>query len=233
MRFYHFFFLAPLYLVLPAFFLATREFRFAWVAVTLLLFALGVNFFPAFHFHYIAAVTCLFILVSVTGLQQLSRLAIRGWPVGGEAARFILYLCAAHFIFWYGLHVFDTADFSIALRRYETWDIINHTNPERRIEVNQQLAKIPGKLLVFVRYWPQHIFQDEWVYNAADIDGASIVWARDLGAENQKLQDYYPDRSVWLLEPDARPPKLSHYEPEPPAPTPTSSPSPLRLEQVH
>ena len=67
--------------------------------------------------------------------------------------------------------------------------------------------KFRGKLLVVVRYWPQHIFQDEWVYNRADIDGARVVWARDLGAaENEKLRRYYPDRSVWLLEPDARPP---------------------------
>ena len=230
-RFYRFFFLVPLYLALPAFFWSVREFQFAWVAVTLLLFALGVNFFPIFQAHYIAAVTCLFVLVSVIGLQRLSRLKIRGYAAGNEAARMIVFLCAVHFIFWYGLHVFDTADFSIAMRRYETWDVINHSNPERRIEVNQELSKIPGKLLVFVRYWPQHIFQDEWVYNEADIDGARIVWARDLGAaENQKLQRYYPDRTVWLLEPDARTPALSPYRAEPPAPTPQSSP--LRLEQV-
>jgi hypothetical protein len=230
-RFYRFFFLVPLYIALPAFFFALREFRFAWVALTLLLFALGTNFFPIFQAHYIAAVTCLFVLVTVTGLQQISRLMIRGWPAGREAARLIVWLCAVHFIFWYGLHVFDTADFSMAMRRYETWDVINHTNPERRIEVYRQLANIPGKLLIFVRYSPQHIFQDEWVYNDADIDRARIVWARDLGAaENQKLQHYYPDRSVWLLEPDARPPALSAYRGEPPAPI--SQPSPLRLEQV-
>jgi hypothetical protein len=82
-----------------------------------------------------------------------------------------------------------------------------------------------------VRYWPQHIFQDEWVYNEADIDAARVVWARDLGAaENQKLQHYYPDRTVWLLEPDARTPALSPYRAELPATTPQTSP--LRLEQV-
>jgi hypothetical protein len=231
-RFYRFFFLPPLYLALVAFLFALREFRFAWVALTLLIFALGTNFFPSFQFHYIAAVTCLFVLVSITGLQQINRLTIRGWPAGNEAARLIVLLCAVHFVFWYDLHLFDTSDFSLAMRRYETWDAINHANPERRIEVYQQLAKIPGNLLVFVRYSPQHIFQDEWVYNEAAIDQARIVWARDLGTtENEKLQHYYPDRAVWLLEPDARPPKLNRYEPEPPAPKP--QPSPLRLEQVH
>ena len=43
------------------------------------------------------------------------------------------------------------------------------------------LPRYQASCLVFVRYYPQHIFQDEWVYNAADIDAARVVWARDLG----------------------------------------------------
>jgi hypothetical protein len=203
-RYYRFFFLPPLYLALAFFLVTIREFRFAWVALTLLLFSLGVNFFPAFQLHYIAAVTCLFVLVSVTGLQRLNR----------AAARLIVLFCVAHFLFWYGAHVFDDAGFSLAMRPYETWDAINHANPERRIYVARQLARIPGKLLVFVRYSPRHIFQDEWVYNAADIDAARIVWARDLGEpENEALRGYYPDRAAWLLDPDSRPPELTAYHP--------------------
>lgn len=210
--------------MLPAFLVALREFRFVWVAVTIVLFALGVNVFPAFQFHYVAAVACLFVLVSVTGLQQLCRLRIGG----REAAQLIVMLCAAHFIFWYGLHVLDDAEFSMALRQYETWDYVNHRNPERRIFVNQQLAALPGKLLVLVRYWPQHIFQDEWVWNGADIDAARVVWARDLGpVENEKLRRYYPDRSVWLLEPDFRPPRLSPFQSETVIETVPSAANPL------
>jgi len=204
-RFYRFFFLAPLYLALPAFFAALRDRRFVWVVLCLLIVALGVNFFPAFQFHYMAGVTCLFLLVSVTGLQQLSRLST-------GAARIIVFLCVAEFAFWYTLHLFDDAGWSLAFRQYETWEAIDRRNPERRAAVNRQLARAPGRQLVFVRYWPHHIFQDEWVYNAADIDRAPVVWARDLGpAENEKLRRYYPDRTVWLLEPDARPPRLTTY----------------------
>ena len=98
--------------------------------------------------------------------------------------------------------------------RYETWDVINHANPARRIMVAQELARVPGQLLVFVRYSPQHIFQDEWVYNGADIDASRIVWARDLGqVENEKLLRYYPGRVALLLEPDFRQPRLSEYKP--------------------
>ena len=206
-RFYRFFFLVPLLAVSPLFLLALREFRFAWVAATLLLFALGVNFFPAFQFHYLAAVTCLFILTSVVALQQLARFS-------PEASRILFFLCAAHFVFWYTMHIFAGRDFSQSLRQYETWDGLNLPNLESRVVVNRRLAQIPGKLLVFVHYSPQHIFQDEWVYNAADIDGARIVWARDLGAqENDKLRRYYPDRVVLLLDPDSQTQQLSPYPP--------------------
>jgi hypothetical protein len=207
-RYYRFFFLAPLFLAIPAFcFAAFRNRRFAWVLLTLLLFALGTNFFPAFQVHYLGAVTCLFVLMSVAGLQQISR-----WSP--EAGRWLLFLCVIHFAFWYALHLDDQDDFALAMMRYETWDSINHGNPERRILVNEELAEIPGPILVFVRYSPRHIFQEEWVYNEASIDQARVIWARDLGpAENDKLRAMYPDRQVLLLEADARPPELTSYEP--------------------
>jgi hypothetical protein len=202
--FYRFFFLAPLLLVLPAFLLRVREYRFAWVLVTIFLFSLGTNFYPYFYSHYIAALTCLFVLVSVAGLERLSH-----W--NQEAAHILLFLCVAHFLFWYGLHASRDNQLYAAMTPFETGDAINHGDPEGRIAIRRQLERVPGRQLVFVRYWPQHRFQ-EWVHNAADIDAASIVWARDLGSdENQKLLRYYPDRTAWLLEPDARPPRLRPY----------------------
>ena len=214
-RFYRFFFLPALYIALPFFFARLRDWRFAWIALTLLLFALGVNFYPFFEVHYLAALSCLFILASIAGLQKLS-----AWNV--DAARLIVFLCFAHFVFWYARSFSDAP----AL--------------DRRAAVYQQLSPAPGKQLIFVRYWPQHIFQNEWVYNEADIDHARVVWARDLGSsEDQKLLSYYPDRTAWLLEPDATPPKLRRYQAEetpkpPPAVTapPLNKTPPLRFEQV-
>ena len=211
LRFYRFFMLAPLFLALPAFLVKLREYRFAWVLLTIFLFSLGTTFYPYFYSHYIAALTCLFVLIAVAGLAQLSRWEIRGIAVGGECARILLFLCAAHFVFWYGLHVSRDDALIAAMTPYETWDNINHGDPQGRIAIQRQLLTAPGQQLVFVRYWPQHQFQ-EWVHNAADIDRSRIVWARDLGPEeNQRLLRYSPQRTAWLLEPDAHPPRLAVY----------------------
>lgn len=211
-RYYRFFFFPPLYLALAAFLFTLRRDRHGWVALTCLLFALGVNFFPAFQLHYVAAIVCLFLLMSVAGLEAMSKLTVRGQPAGFDAARLILLLCAAQFLFWYGLHAADDSSLSRAMRPYETWDNINHTNPDRRIFVNRQLEPIPGRLLIFVRYASQHPFQEEWVYNAADVANARIIWARDLGPEkDQGLLQTYSGRTVLLFEPDAGPPRLSPW----------------------
>ena len=111
-RFYRFFFFAPLYLALAAFLLSLREFRFVWVLLSVCIFGLGTNFYPYFYPHYIAAITCLFILMSMTGLERISRWTIHGWPVGHKAARLIVFLCVLHFLFWYGLHLFENQPFS-------------------------------------------------------------------------------------------------------------------------
>jgi len=203
MRFYRFFFLAPLYLALPFFLLRVREWKFAWVAGTVLLFSLGINFYPYFFPQYLAGLTCLFVLAAVTGLERLSQFS-------SEAARLVLFLAAAHFFFWYGLHAFASQSVFRAMRPYETWDFVNFGDPEGRAAMERRLAEIPGQKLVFVRYGPLHRYH-EWIHNAADIDRSPVVMALDLGAQNTELERYYPDRSVWLLEPDAKPIILTPY----------------------
>ena len=213
-RFYRFFFLAPLYVALLVFVMTIREFRFAWILVTFLVFALATNFYPYFYPHYIAAITCLFVLASVRGLERLSGFQIRGRAVGRNIAAILFFVCAAHFLFWYGLHSLSNDKALSVIGRFETWDFINYGDPEGRIFINHELAQKLGRQLVFIRYGPQHGFH-EWVHNAADIDAARVVWAHDLGSgENLALRKYYPDRTIWLLEPDVMPPKLTPYPPE-------------------
>jgi hypothetical protein len=42
----------------------------------------------------------------------------------------------------------------------------------------------------------------EMVFNGADLDGAPVLWARELDpASNAKLIAYYRDRTIWRLTP--------------------------------
>ncbi len=229
-RFYRFFVFPPMFLALLVFVFSIRAFPDLWLLLTLALFALGLNSEPDIDLASWAAVAPLLVLAGIRGLEQLGRFRVGGRSVGGLAARLIVFLCAAQFLFWYGVHLFETHE---AMTSYETWDALNHEGSDRRAPIYQQVARLPGRQIVFVRYEPAHNFQNEWVHNEADIGGARTIWARDLGAsENQKLQSYYPDRSVWLLDPDETPLKLVPYQPEndvPPKPAKQASP----FEEIH
>ncbi len=85
----------------------------------------------------------------------------------------------------------------------------------------RHLEALPGRQLAIVRYFPGHNPLDDWVYNAADIDGSKVVWARDMGADrNQELIRYFKDRVVWLVEPDIAPLRISPYVELPQEPRP-------------
>ena len=55
--------------------------------------------------------------------------------------------------------------------------------------------------LVFVRDTASRgRYRATWTYNRADLSRAAIIWAADLGDEqNQKLIQMYPGRRVWML----------------------------------
>jgi hypothetical protein len=187
------------------------RFRYAWIALTLLIFILGSNFYAYFFPHYIASVACLLLLTALLGLRWLNGWSSRGDHAGALAARAILLLCGAHFLFWYGLHALGNERLLTTMAPYETSGGINYGDPQGRLAINARLEEVPGNHLVFVRYSAAHGYH-EWIHNAADIDSARVVWALELTpAENEKLRRYYPDRMVWLLEPDAEPPHFVRY----------------------
>lgn len=203
LRYLRFFLLPPLYFALPAFLPSLRQPRFLWASGTVVVFVLGTNVYPYFFPHYVAAIACLIVLFSVQGLDNLGRLR-------KTAAQYTALLCGVSFLFWFGLYAYGN-DRILPVTRYQSWNFINYGDPEGRILIQRELNQAQGKQLVFVRYSPFHRFR-EWVHNAANIDAARVVWANDLGPdENQKLLRYYPDRKPWMLEPDVHPPALEPY----------------------
>jgi hypothetical protein len=213
-RFFRFFWLAPLCLAVPFFWPEFRHREGWWVAATILIFFAGTNFYPYFFPHYMAAVAGLLLLVSVKGLENLVALRWGEFPWGRLAVNAVVLVCGVHFLFWYGLRLIGNENI-LPATAYESWDYVNTDDPAGRLAVRQALAQEPGQKLVFVRYSAGHRFA-EWIGNAADIDRSEVVWARDLGGpEDEKLMRYFPARQAWLLEPDVRPPKLTPYVSEP------------------
>jgi hypothetical protein len=98
------------------------------------------------------------------------------------------------------------------------WDNPTRTHQNIRAQILRRLERMATPQLVIVRYSPNHDFHEEWVYNRADIDGAWVVWAREMDAvHNRRLVDYFRGRQIWLLEADYRPPRLTPYSLEPEA----------------
>ena len=151
--------------------------------------------------HYAAPAAGLFFLVMIYGFESLWR-----WTPGGKPRGRTVTVCLA--IAW-------LVQFGAELVRASGQANAFSTN---RAAITRQLEQQPGQHLVFVRYAPTHSFHEEWVYNRADIDASRIVWAREMGPqEDQPLLAYYPNRTDWLLEPDSTPPRLTRIGLNPPS----------------
>jgi hypothetical protein len=72
-----------------------------------------------------------------------------------------------------------------------------------REALQKRLEHLAGKHLIIVRYEADHNIHDEWVFNGADIEGAKVLWARELDPEqNAALVRYFHERSIWLVDPE-------------------------------
>jgi hypothetical protein len=70
----------------------------------------------------------------------------------------------------------------------------------QRKSILEQLDKLPGNQLVFVKYSPDYSIHDEWVYNRADLAQAKVVFAHDLSTElDQSLLAEFPGRQALRL----------------------------------
>jgi hypothetical protein len=75
------------------------------------------------------------------------------------------------------------------------------TWPVHRAQLIQRLSGLNRRQLVIVRYpAPDWRIEEEWVYNGADIDSQRVIFAHDLGPDqNGPLLSRYSDRAVSLL----------------------------------
>lgn len=165
--------------------------------------------------HYAGAFAGIFYLRFLYNWSRLNAWRPAGKPVGSVLAMAI----GAMFVVAFSHSVFGIVRHGESPAFFSDQDSMTRRFGERQVEFGnvreamaRHFAKMPQKQLVMVRYSPDHNLQNEWVYNAADIDAAPVVWAREMGPqEDRPLVEYFHDRQAWLLEPDQTPPRLTPY----------------------
>jgi hypothetical protein len=179
--------------------LRNRKMRFPLFMVIVFMLALMVETF--FYSHYFAPATGLLYLILMQCMRHLQLWRWRGKPVGNALVRTIPVLCCAMVV----LRI-------TAIIAHAQIEPVYPRGNLNRMQILHTLDTLPGQQLVLVRYANDHVPEHDWVYNAADIDRAKVVWAWDMDEQsNHELLQYFHTRQAWLVEPDASPPKLSPY----------------------
>jgi hypothetical protein len=177
-----------------------RDRRITWLAITGVVSIIAMIVVVFFIPHYAAPITAVILAMILHGMRHLRAWRWEGKPSGLFLTRAVTLICV--------LMVAVNVRMLTARTRAGGLSAFGPV----RAAVLERLGSLPGGQLVLVRYKPGHDTLIEWVYNEADIDRSRVVWARDMGdAENQELIQYFNHRTVWLLEPDENPPKLSPY----------------------
>lgn len=178
--------------------LGRRDMRFAISALALCAVASAIV--PWMQPHYLAPSVPLLWLLLVQGWRRLRI----GWgPMRHFNRRLAL-----------GLFLLLMTLFTAKLAGHWTKKPLGWQWQRRAIE--ERLTATPGEHLVFVNYSPGHNPLHEWVYNKAEIDAAKTVWARIMSPqENGRLIDYFAGRRVWIVDADARQPRLREWQKEP------------------
>ncbi len=134
--------------------------------------------------HYAAPGIALLFLLLMIGMRRLRVWQRHRGRLGEVLVRAAVVLCLCSYAYGWN-------------------EVANRPDPyfgPPRAKLMESLLRSPDRDLIFVRYAPGHSSGMEWVENGADIKGEKVIWARDMGTEeNEKLIAQYPGRKTWLL----------------------------------
>jgi len=192
-------------LLLPALPFLFRDRKMRLLIAAFALVTAGVFAVIWSYAHYAAPLTCVIFALIVQAVRHLRTMRVGQRPVGVALSRTIVLLL-----------VLDTG--TNAFRGICDPLLWPCQGDPSRTAIAEKLQHIPGTHLIMVRYdKDNHNIHDEWVYNGAEIDTAKVLWARELGPQqNAKLFAYFHDRKIWLVTPDSDNTYLEPYTPRAP-----------------
>lgn len=150
----------------------------------LLFFVLGVQISTWALPQYLAPAFCLIILFSTHGARYL-------WQLDKYQLFSRIAIILLPIVLFIGIMVFGV----IHAKRTVQQDV-----GHQRAMTESYLKSLPGKHLILVDNPSKLENTNLFVYNKANIDDSSVVWARQISQdEDRKLLDYFSTRRVWLL----------------------------------
>lgn len=191
---------------------ALRDHKIRFLVISLVALACGMSIEIFLFPHYLAPFAAAFYAIGLQCMRHMWQWRPGDQPVGRGLVRLTIAIC----VLMAGLRVFDRQiGCPVPGYPFSTW-ICNWFGPDyfvpERDRVERELTRNTGGQLAIVHYSANHNPVDEWVYNRADINGAKVIWAWDMGeAENQELIRYYKDRRVWLVRPDEPSAEIAPY----------------------
>jgi hypothetical protein len=140
--------------------------------------------------HYLAPAAAGIVILAMQAFRMVATLRWRGRRVGRTVAYGFL-VCWLAVAWGYGV-----------ARQMQTSDVPQWVRERTRIA--EELVRMDGRHLVFVRYASGHSPHDEWVYNGADQGSdAKVLWARAIDEQSDaRLIRHEAGRTTWLIEPD-------------------------------
>jgi hypothetical protein len=169
---------------------AARNSAFWMMAAICVCVLAGELLYPFYFAHYSSVIAAAVLMLQTRGFQAF-------W----EKRRYVLFFASLALL---------PVEITLRTTRLFPDSPLSLRKPLGRHEVAETLKQAGGKHVIFVRYAPGHDPIREWVYNGADIDSASVIWARELDpVSDSQFRAYYRDRSFWVVEADVSPPKLT------------------------
>jgi hypothetical protein len=165
---------------------------------------------PVFYSaHYAAPLVCVIYALVLTAMQCIRKWQWRGRSTGLALVRSIPVLAIVLFSVRVLSPFLEITNSPVPQTWCSPYDL-----PWDRSGVQMRMENLPGSQLLLVHYAPNHDPRSSWVSNGANIDNSKVVWANDMGEDkNRELLEYFKNRKIWLVEPDASPPKISPYVP--------------------
>jgi hypothetical protein len=147
-----------------------------------LLVVLGQGLVASWWPHYPAPATGLLIALSLAGARHIQAWRWRGRRLGRYPASAALVV----------VMVLALAQLPAMRPSPGDWS-------RERLDLESSLLAQEGRHLVLIPFASGLSWA--WVWNRADIDGSQVVWAHEVGPEEDRaLLEYFADRLVWRLE---------------------------------